>query len=293
MLLDATTSRRDAAELATRVLSEAGLDEPRREAAALLSAILDLGAADLVTDPGLEIGVRARRLAAALDRRARHEPLSRILGRRAFWTLELEITPATLDPRPETETLVEVVRDELVRRGRCQCALAILDLGTGSGAILLALLAEFPNARGLGTDVSPAALEVARRNAVRSGVGERAAFRAASWLDGIAGSFDVIVSNPPYIPSGDIAGLGMAVRGYDPPGALDGGPDGLDPYRIIIPRGARLLSPGGVMAVEIGATQAAAVDRLMDEAGLAALGPNGRVWPDLAGRPRCVAAKTY
>lgn len=170
--------------------------------------------------------------------------------------------------------------------------LAVLDVGTGSGAILIALLSELPQARGTGVDVSCKALKVARRNAERNGLGGRVVMQQGHWLDGLTGPFDVIVSNPPYIPSAEIDRLETAVRSYDPRPALDGGPDGLAPYRAIIPATARLLAPGGIVAVEIGETQGEVVDRLMAEVGLGPLAQVGRVWLDSSGRPRCVAGKT-
>lgn len=286
------TSRREAVETAARRLAGAGIDEPRREATVLVRTVLGLDAAELVTGEAEALGAGAVPLSAALERRARHEPLSRIVGRRAFWTLDLEIGPETLDPRPETETVVEVVLAELRRQERMHAPLAVLDVGTGSGAILIALLSELPQARGTGVDVSCKALKVARRNAERNGLGGRVVMQQGHWLDGLTGPFDVIVSNPPYIPSAEIDRLETAVRSYDPRPALDGGPDGLAPYRAIIPATARLLAPGGIVAVEIGETQGEVVDRLMAEVGLGPLAQVGRVWLDSSGRPRCVAGKT-
>ena len=291
-MLARTATRTEALAQITRVLGAAGIDEPRREASALLCAVLDIDRAALVIGGDASLGEQAEMLGDIVMRRARREPLSRILGRRAFWTLDLEIGPATLDPRPDTETVVEVVLAEIRRGGRTRAPLRILDLGTGSGAILLALLSELANARGIGIDISPQALVIARRNAEHHGLAGRVELRVGSWLDGITGPFDVIVSNPPYVRSLDIAQLDPEVRDHDPPAALDGGPDGLDPYRAIIPAAARLLGPSGILAVEIGEDQAAAVDRMMAEHRLAPLTGAGRVWPDLSGRPRCVAATT-
>lgn len=291
-MLARTATRTEALAQITRVLGAAGIDEPRREASALLCAVLDIDRAALVIGGDASLGEQAEMLGDIVMRRARREPLSRILGRRAFWTLDLEIGPATLDPRPDTETVVEVVLAEIRRGGRTRAPLRILDLGTGSGAILLALLSELANARGIGIDISPQALAIARRNAEHHGLAGRVELRLGSWLDGITGPFDVIVSNPPYVRSLDIAQLDPEVRDHDPPAALDGGPDGLDAYRAIIPAAARLLGPSGILAVEIGEDQAAAVDRMMAEQRLAPLTRAGRVWPDLSGRPRCVAATT-
>lgn len=222
-------------------------------------------------------------LAQLAARRLAREPVHRILGRRAFWTLDLAITPAVLDPRPDTETLVEAA---LALAGPRRPA-RILDLGTGSGALLCALLVEWPEAIGIGVDRSIEACRVARRNAEVCGLGARALIVAGDWGAGLAGPFDVVVSNPPYIPSDAIRGLDPEVRDHDPALALDGGADGLDAYRAIVPLAARLLGPGGLLAVEVGWTQAADVAELLVRAGLDDVGRRR----DLGGRERVVSGR--
>jgi release factor glutamine methyltransferase len=203
--------------------------------------------------------------------------MGQILGHRAFWRHRFRVTPDVLDPRPETEALVaEALRAPFVR---------VLDLGTGSGAILLSLLADRPAATGLGTDVSAPALAVAAHNAAALGLADRAAFLRADWFDGVAGSFDLIVSNPPYIAEGEMAALAPEVRDWEPRLALTPGGDGLAAYRTIAAGAGAHLAPGGRLIVETGAAQGPAVAAIMAAAGL---GPV-RVLPDLAGRDRVVA----
>jgi release factor glutamine methyltransferase len=199
-------------------------------------------------------------------RRLAGEPVTRILGKRHFWSLELKVTPDVLDPRADSETLVEAVLRQVGDRRKAP--LQILDLGTGSGALLLSLLAECPNACGIGVDVSPAACEVARHNALVHGLEERAEIRSGHWTEGLDRRFDVVVSNPPYIPSGELRSLDRAVRDHDPALALDGGPDGLDAYRSIIARAPDVLAPGGILALELGIHQAASVGALAAQGGL-------------------------
>jgi release factor glutamine methyltransferase len=220
-------------------------------------------------------------LEAALARRLAYEPVARIRGSKEFWSLPLAVTADVLVPRPETETVVEAAL-AVAARGR---TLRIADLGTGSGAILLALLSELPAASGIGTDRSERALAVARRNADALALGRRAAFVACHFADAIAGGCDIVVANPPYIPSDDIATLAPDVRDFDPRLALDGGRDGLSAYRAIAADAARVLAPGGWLALEIGSNQAEAVPALLMQHGLAIpCSPR----PDLAGRARVV-----
>jgi release factor glutamine methyltransferase len=215
-----------------------------------------------------------------VERRLRREPVSRILGRKGFWKILLTVTPDVLSPRPDTETLLDVVLKAKTERE----AFTACDLGTGSGAILLALLAERPAAKGVGTDVSSEALAVARENAANLDLNGRATFIRTDWAAGFAdASFDVVLSNPPYIPTGDIPGLDPEVRDHDPHLALDGGADGLDAYRALAPEIARILKPGGLYAVEIGWDQGEAVSALFTAAGLEA-----KVVKDLADRDRVV-----
>jgi release factor glutamine methyltransferase len=236
-------------------------------------------------------GTEARRLSDALTRRLAHEPLSRIDGRRAFYGRDLIVTPAVLDPRPETETLIDVVLQWADETGGRNRPLRVLDVGTGSGCILVTLLAELPAATGVGTDISPEALDVARLNAKSAGVSGRARFQVARSLAGIDEPFDVLVSNPPYIPTSEIAALAPEVRDFDPLAALDGGADGLAVYREIAARAGDVV-PAGLIAVEVGAGQAADVARIFQ---IHVSNICGQPWtrPDLGGHGRTVALLTH
>jgi release factor glutamine methyltransferase len=282
----AAATRRGALKEAVLLMKAAGLDTPVLDARLIVQHALGISwdTLYLKEDQPLTEGERTR-LEAELSRRAAHEPVSRIVGRRHFWTLDLAVSPDTLDPRADTESLIETVVAAIPVRDR---PLRVLDLGTGTGAILLALLAEYPNATGLGVDLSEGALSTARINAESHGLGDRAAFAAGHWTDGVAGPFDVIVSNPPYIDSGDLAGLPPEVREHDPALALDGGPDGLDAYRTIIPAIPALLGAGGLVVLEIGAGHAESVTRIAREHGLA---PAGRR-TDLGGIERALSFKS-
>jgi len=271
----------------TRVFRDEGLATPALDARLLVMAAAGVSHAGLIREPdrGLAESERAR-LDGWAERRLAGEPVSRILGSRSFWGLDFHLAPETLDPRPDTETLVEAV---LAARPARDAPLSILDLGTGTGCVLIALLSEFPWARGVGTDVCHAALVKARANAQRAGLANRARFVQADWLRGIGGCFDVVVSNPPYIAHGELAGLSREVRAHDPLPALDGGADGLDAYRAILGEIDRVLKPGGLAAVEVGYGQQTAVGRLMSAAGLApvpALGGEGA--RDLGGIERAI-----
>ena len=213
---------------------------------------------------------------ALVERRVAQEPIAYIVGRRAFWTIELAVTPAVLIPRPDSETLIEAAVAHFGARAPAR----ILDLGTGSGALLLAALDQWPGAAGLGIDISPAALAVARANAARLGLADRAAFAAGEWEDA-AGPADLLLCNPPYIER-DAALAPQVLR--EPAGALFAGADGLDAYRRIAPLLPRLIAPGGIACIEIGSGQAAAVTAFVAAAGCVA-----RVLPDLAGHDRCLA----
>ena len=258
-----------------------GLVTPDLDARVLLCAACDIDHAGLVRDPDLLLGPAADRLTAWGHRRAGGEPVCRIIGQREFWGLPIDVTPAVLDPRPETEGLVGAVIDAVGGRG--VGPLRILDLGTGSGAILCALLRELPQADGVAIDSSFAACKVARGNLARLGFLERATVVCGSWGEALRTRFDVVVSNPPYIPRGDIAGLSRDVRDHDPLPALDGGEDGLDAYRAIAPMLPGLLGAGGVAAFECGWNQGAALTDLLSEVlhGIA-------TYRDLAGHDRVV-----
>ena len=259
------------------VLRERGLEEPEREARLLIELATRMTAERVLLEEGRPLTAdEATELSGFLKRR---------LGR------VFEVTRAVLDPRPETETLIDAVLEHVDATGGRGRALRLLDVGTGSGAIMVTLLKELPNATGLGTDVSPAALEVAKANARRHGVEGRVTFEVRRSLDGIAGPFDVLVSNPPYIARGDLAGLAPEVRNFDPPEALDGGADGLDIYRQIARRAGEVV-PHGLLALEVGAGQANDVGRIFTEALAGACkGPILRA--DLGGHARCVAVLTH
>jgi len=246
-------------------LKAAGVDSPAIDARLLLEAAAGVTRVEVVTDPYREIPAEALQvLEGYVERRSRREPVARILGRKGFWKLMLAVTPDVLTPRPDTETLVDLALRAFPER----MAFSVLDIGTGSGAILLAILAERPAAKGLGTDISDEALAVAKDNAANLDLGGRAAFMRTSWADGLGdASFDLVVSNPPYIRSADIDVLDPEVKDHEPRLALDGGPDGLEAYRILAPEILRLLKPGGVFAVETGWDQAEQVKALFDAAG--------------------------
>ena len=282
----AAMTRRAALKEAVVLMKAAGLDTPVLDARLIVQHALGISwdTLYLKEDQPLEQEEKTR-LESELSRRAAHEPVSRIVGRRHFWTLDLAVSPDTLDPRPDTESLVETVVAAFPERTQ---PLRFLDLGTGTGAILLALLAEYPNATGLGIDKSEGALGVARTNADSHGLSPRVAFSSGNWTDGVAGPFDVIVSNPPYIESGHLPGLPPEVREHDPILALDGGTDGLDAYRAIIPALPGLLDPNGLAVFEIGEGQADAVTRLACENGLAPAGTR----KDLGGIVRALSFKT-
>ncbi|HTV36784.1 MAG TPA: peptide chain release factor N(5)-glutamine methyltransferase [Xanthobacteraceae bacterium] len=265
----------------------AGLDTPELDARVLIGHALGVGHAELAAAPSRILsGDEAKAIAEMAQRRLAREPVARIIGWKEFWSLPLRIDAATLVPRPETETVVEAALAAIDALGRRSRPLRVADLGTGSGAILLALLAELPNAFGVGTDTSVPALSLARANARRLNF-PHAQFVACDLAAALRGNFDLIVSNPPYIASADIAALAPEVRDFDPPRALDGGRDGLDFYRAIAAMAAPLLAPNGAVVVELGAGQAEAVAALFAATGLAVLPPR----TDLNGVPRALTAQ--
>jgi len=271
---------------ATRALADAGIEAPRREARLLLSAALGDRPEALIACPEQDVAVEiATSFAGTVERRAARTPLAHILGRREFWSLDLAVTTETLIPRPDSEILVEAV---LRHVGDRDAKLNILDLGTGSGSLLLALLSELPNASGVGVDRSAAAASIARDNARSLGLEERIALICGDWAGALAGAFDIVVSNPPYIRTSDLAGIMAEVRDHEPRLALDGGLDGLGAFAAILRDIDRLTFPGSVVALEVGFDQRDAVAGLMSAAGL---GPV-EVFPDLAGRPRVLLAKS-
>jgi release factor glutamine methyltransferase len=264
----------DSAELDTRILVGAalGLD---------LTGVIAAANRRLASE-------EATRLEDFARRRLNGEPVARILGTREFWGLPLKLSAATLVPRPDTETVVELALEMLRAAPHFGHPLRIADIGTGSGAILLALLSELSDAFGVGTDISEDALQTAHRNAVDLGLADRAGFVACDYAAALSGPFDLIVSNPPYIRSAEIAGLASEVRDHDPRAALDGGADGLDAYRVLVPQAATRLAPAGVLVVEVGQGQNTDIEGFMTAAGLTLPVP---ARADLAGIRRAVTGR--
>ena len=268
---------------ARKRLDAAGVDGPVIDARLLVEAAAEATRADIIADPQRVLTeVQAAALDDYLSRREAREPVSHILGRRGFWKIMLRVTPDVLTPRPDTETIVELALRDLPENR----PFSILDLGVGSGAILLAILAERPAAKGLGVDVSEAALAVARDNAANLGLGRQVALLRGDWTAGLGeSSFDLVVSNPPYVRSGEIADLAPEVRDHEPRLALDGGADGLDAYRRLAPEILRVLKPGGRFLVEIGHDQSSEVEALFRAAGAVEIATH----KDLADRDRVVS----
>jgi len=245
------------------------IDSPELDARLLIGAALALDHTGLAVQAARLITENEANIISSFgQRRLSHEPVARILGHKEFWGLDLRLSDATLVPRPDTETIVAAALEIVGNDSAKDKALRIADIGTGSGAILLALLSELPAATGIGTDISEAALETARLNARQLGLAGRASFVQCDYASALSGPFDLIVSNPPYIRSADIAALDRDVRDYDPRLALDGGTDGLDAYRAIAPQVAALLAPNGVLVFEVGHDQSGDVSALMRQAGL-------------------------
>jgi release factor glutamine methyltransferase len=271
----------------TEMLRQAGIESPDADARLLIAHALGLDRTALMTNSDRIL--RADDI-IAIDalaaRRLKREPVSRILGRKEFWSLPLDVTADVLVPRPDTETVIDVALDFVVRDGLRLERLRLLDIGTGSGALMLALLSELTNATGVASDISAEAIAVARGNAERLNLAPRCDFVVCNIADGIDGPFDLVVSNPPYIARNEIATLDPEVRDYDPTLALDGGPDGLDAYRAIAREARRLLAPGGRLIVELGAGQEQPVHDLFTKAGMTV----GDAQADIAGIPRALSA---
>jgi release factor glutamine methyltransferase len=278
-------------EVARRALAtafrEAGLDTPQLDARILVGHALGVDHTMLAANAKRQLDAAETDVIAALAvRRIAREPIARIVGHKEFWGLTLRVTPATLVPRPETETVVEAALTAVDAAGLRNRMLRIADLGTGTGALLLALLSELPNASGVATDISPDALEIARDNALRLGLDNRTQLVACDFGAALFGKFDLVVSNPPYVRSGELAGLAPEVAS-DPPIALEGGPDGLACYRAVAADARRLLVPSGELVVELGAGQESLVTALFRAQGLA----TSRARTDLAGIPRALTAR--
>ena len=265
------------------------IDSAELDARILVGAALRLDLTGVITAANrLVTAAEAARLEDFARRRLKGEPVARILGAKEFWGLPLQLSAATLVPRPDTETVVELALAMSRAAPHLDRRLRIADIGTGSGAILLALLSELPDAYGLGTDISAAALRTAKSNAARLGFATRADFVACDYTAALAGPFDLIVSNPPYVRSAEIIDLATEVREHDPHRALDGGTDGLDAYRALVPEAARLLAFQGALVVEVGHDQSGDIERLMVAAGLTLERPPRA---DLAGIRRAVAGR--
>jgi len=269
-------------------LQSAGIDSADLDARLLIGQALGLDLTGMISAAHRPLTAdESNRIETFARRRLTGEPVARILGTKEFWGLPLALSRETLVPRPDTETVVELAL-QMLRDSPANRPLSIADLGTGTGAILLALLSELPDATGIGTDISVEALQTATANAVRLGLAPRASFIRCDYASALTGPFDLIVSNPPYIRSSDIAALAAEVRDHDPLAALDGGPDGLNAYRALIPQAARILAPGAALVVEAGQGQAAQIEALMTSAGLA---PQAAPKADLAGISRAVGAR--
>jgi release factor glutamine methyltransferase len=275
-------------DLAAR-FNSAGIESAELDARILTGAALGLDLTGLIKAARQPVAATvAAKLEAFARRRLAGEPVARILGLKEFWGLPFKLSTETLVPRPDTETVVELALEMLRAVPRATGPVRIADIGTGSGAILLALLSELPNAIGVGTDISPAALMTARDNAAELGMTSRASFVVCNYAAALSGGFDLIVSNPPYIRSADVAGLAVDVRDHDPHRALDGGADGLNAYRDLTPEAARLLKPGGVLVVEAGIGQSGDIEGFMTAAGLTI---TGAPRTDLGGVARAVGGR--
>ena len=267
---------------AGQVLRAAAVEAPRQEARLLLAHAMGCRQEDLLRDPRAPVPPEAEaRFRRSLAARARHAPMAYLLGEAGFWTLDFLCTPATLIPRADTETLVEAALEAFPDRAAVR---RVLDLGTGTGALLLAVLSEFPGAFGIGVDRNAEAAALARANAGRNGLADRAALLAGDWGKALSGRFDLVLSNPPYIESAAIPGLMPEVALHEPALALDGGPDGLNAYAALAAALPALLAEGGRAVLELGAGQQEPVEALMRAAGLRPLGCRA----DLGGIPRAL-----
>jgi len=271
----------EALALATRRLAAAGIEAARLDARLLLASVAGMSASAVLLEPERALAPETEAaFNGFVDRRCRREPVSRIVGRREFWSLDFAITLATLDPRPDSEALVEAALAQFAPEPPRR----VLDLGSGTGCLLLAVLSERPSWTGIGIDIAEDAVAVGRANARTLDLAGRAHFQNGDWGQGLSGPFDLILSNPPYIPSREIPGLAPEVSAYDPRRALDGGEDGLDAYRALAPAIARLLAPKGFAVIELGKGLAEEIARLMCATGLTEIDRRR----DLAGVERCL-----
>ncbi|KQV24417.1 protein-(glutamine-N5) methyltransferase, release factor-specific [Rhizobium sp. Root1203] len=268
---------------ARRRFTEAGVNDPATDARVLIAGLLDLSTTEILTRGGDLVGARLPSVRAAIERRLSHEPVHRILGTREFYGLPMSLSAETLEPRPDTEILVDTMLPYLRDLATTEGHIHILDMGTGTGAICLALLSECPDASGIGSDISADALRTAKSNAESNGLRDRFEAVRSNWFENIEQSFHAIVSNPPYIASSVIHGLAPEVTKFDPAAALDGGLDGLDAYKAIAKDAARFMQPNGVIGLEIGYDQRNDVTSLFEAEGFQLLesvkdyGQNDRV----------------
>lgn len=280
-----TATVRSAIDHAAKRLVAANVPDARAEARRLVALAAQCSTEKIIARPDLELSaIIEERIESFVSRRSSHEPFAYIAGEREFWSLPFHVSPATLIPRPDTETVIEAALDHL--HSRRIFAPRILDLGYGSGCILLALLSELPEATGIGVDISEDARRVAEDNAAALGLAGRALFRVGNWAEGIYDLFDLIVSNPPYIPDGEIETLEPDVALFEPRRALSGGADGLDAYRSLVKTAPPLMTGNGALMFEIGSGQSNAVAELLRGVGLDIVD----VRADLGGIPRCVIA---
>lgn len=286
-------SRAEALKAASDRLAAAGTGSPRLDAEVLLASALGCERVHVLSEPARELAAPEReRFEALVARRLEREPVAQIVGSKEFWGLDFKVSDATLTPRPDSETLVGAVLSAVdgSERGRGH-TWSVLDLGTGSGCLLLAVLSELTRARGVGIDVSEAALYIAGENARRLGLAERCRFVQCDWRDGLEAlreRFELVIANPPYIPAAELAALAPEVANHEPRIALDGGDDGMTSYVSILDRVGDILAPGARLFLEVGAGQAGQVEALIEKAGLI---PCGRR-RDLAGHERVVVART-
>jgi release factor glutamine methyltransferase len=283
------TTRLEALKRIGEAFRAVGIETAQRDARLLTLDAAGIGHSDLIRAPRESIGpVAARRLSENAARRLAREPVARILGEWEFWSLPFKLSPETLVPRPDSETVVAAALIALGPRRHRNEGVRVLDLGTGSGCLLIALLHEMPGASGIGVDLSPGAVDAARRNARLNDVEARAEFRVSNWTEKVEGAFDLVVSNPPYIVDSVLEELEPEVRVHDPRLALSGGSDGLDAYRRIVRLLPGVLNPGGVAVLEIGSDQVDSVTALARGAGFTVEGP----YADFGSRPRALVLRT-
>ncbi len=286
--ISAATTRLEALKHLGEAFRDVGIETAQRDARLLMLDAVGIAHPDLIRAPREAIGTAAaEKLAANAERRLRREPVARILGEWEFWSLPFALHPETLVPRPDSETVVAAALIALGPRRHESDGVRVLDLGTGTGCLLVSLLHEMPGASGLGVDLSEAAVATARFNAARNGVEARAEFVVSDWIEKVEGRFDLVVSNPPYIADPVIEGLEPEVRVHDPRLALSGGPDGLEAYRRIIGFLPRILAPAGAAALEIGSDQSETVAALARAAGFTVEGP----FADFGARPRALVLR--